>query len=347
MDMSDKKALMASVSLLLAVTLELTFATPVVEGSPERIVGVKVGHWVKYGDFLATWSSNDPDVKEPPAELVEHNNTEWVTNTVTKVTGTRITFQTVTHYKNHSETTSISYVDINTGEGNGTFMFVSANLTPGESIYDSSEQADTWINETIQLVYMNSLRKTNYLVATQTQFWPDEIIQNLAFKIEYFWDKTTGILSERMGTFVTTTGEYRTVAFRSEIMTDTNLWEENPDTTPPTAEAGPDQNASVNQTLSFDAGSSSDNEGGWGIASYDWDFDDGTRGTGITITHAFNAPRNYTVTLTVKDWGGNSDMDTLTVTVQETSSPPSIMGVVILVILFSAGLILWRLKTKK
>jgi len=345
--MGEKKALMVSVSLLLAVTLGLTFATPVVEGSPERTVGVKEGDWVKYGNFLATWASNDPSVKEPPADLIEHNNTEWVTNTVNTVSETKITFQTVTRYRNNSETTSSSYVDVKTGEGNGTLMFVSANLNPSESVYGSTEYVYTWINETIQLVYMNALRETNYLVVTTTQYVPDEIIQSLIFKVEYFWDRSTGVLSQRIGTFVKKTGEYSTVTVRSEVMMDTSLWRENPDTTPPTADAGPDQTAGVNQALNFYAGNSSDNQGGWGIASCEWDFDDGTQGTGVTITHAFNAPGNYTVTLTVKDWGGNSDMDTLTVTVQEASSTPSIMGVVVLVILLSAGLVLWRLKTKK
>jgi len=339
--MSEKKALMSPVSLLLAVTLGLTLATSVVEGSLERTVGVKEGDWVKYGNFLATWASNDPSAQEPPADLIEHNNTEWVKNTVNTVSETKITFQTVTHYKNNTETTSSSYVDIKTGAGNDTFMFVSANLNPRESIYGSTEYTDLWINETIQLIYMNTLRETNHLVTT-SQYMPDVL-----FKVEYCWDKATGVLAQRIGTFVKKTGEYSTATVRSEILTATNLWKENPDTTPPTAEAGSDQTASVNQTLNFYAGSSSDNEGGWGIASYEWDFDDGTQGTGITVTHSFNTPGNYTVTLTVKDWGGNSDRDTLTVTVQETSSPSSIMGVVILVVLLIAGLVLWRLKTKK
>jgi len=345
--MDEKKTLMTLVSLLLVATSGLTLATSVAEESPERIVSVKEGHWVKYGNFLATYESDDPNATTP-ADLIEHNNTEWATNTVESINGTKITFQTVTHYKSGTETTSSSYVDIKTGAGNGTFMFISANLNQGESIYGSTEYAPIRINETIKLVYVNALRETNHLAATTFQNVPGEIEQNIVYGIEYFWDKMTGVLSERTGVFVTTTAEYRTVAMRSEVMTDTNIWGATPDTTPPTARAGPDQTATVNQTESFDAGSSSDNEGGWGIASYQWDFGDGTQGTGIATTHAFNASGNYTVTLIVEDWAGNSDKDTLTVTVQEASSPSSIMGAVILVImLLVAGLFLWRLKAKK
>jgi len=345
--MNEKKALMIFVSLLLAAMSVLTLVTSVAGEPPERIVGVKVGDWVKYGNFLATWTSNDPNAQEPPLDLIEHNNTEWAINTVQTISGTNIAFQTVTHYKNGTETTSILYVDINTGEGNGSFTLISADLSPGESVYDSTEHARTWANETIRLVYANALRETNVLALTTSQFVSGETDQTLVYRIEYFWDKTTGILAERTGTIVRTTGKYSTVAMRSEVMIDTNLWEENLDTTDPTARAGADQTAIVNQVVSFDAGSSSDGEGGWGIASYDWDFGDGTQGTGITITHIFNAPANYTVTLIVKDWAGNFDIDTLAVTAQEASSPPSITGAVILVILLIAGLLFWRLKARK
>jgi hypothetical protein len=348
--MNEKKALMAFVSLLLAVMAGSTLAAPVAEGTSERIVGVKAGDWVKYGNFLATWTSNDPSAQEPPLDLVEHNNTEWVTNTVKNVSGARITFQTVTHFKDGTETKRNSYVDINNGVGNGTFAFVSADLSPGESIYNSTEHADMQSNETIQLVYANTLRETNRLKASTSQYWPGEMPEDdlyIVYQIEYFWDKATGVLSERTGIFAQTIGDYSTVAMRSEVMIDTNIWEAAPDKTPPTARAGPDKTAIVDQIVSFDAGGSRDNIGGWGIASYEWDFGDGIQGSGTVITHAFNASRKYTVTLTVEDWAGNRDEDTLSVTVQEAPSSPPIIAVVTLVMLLIAGLFLWWLKAKR
>jgi len=43
-----------------------------------------------------------------------------------------------------------------------------------------------------------------------------------------------------------------------------------------------------------------------GIATYVWDFGDGTRGEGVTVTHAFQGPGSYGVTLTVTDESGLS-----------------------------------------
>ena len=326
---------------------ELTLSRLVVGASQGRTVGVEVGDWVKYGNFHASWSSNDPNAQEPPLDLIKHNNTEWVRNTVQSIVGTQITFQAVTHLKNGTETTSIAQVDVNSGEGNGTQAFASANLGPGESVYNSTEYANSCINETLRLVYANALRETNYLEATTTQVLTSDVMQTLVLQVEYFWDKTTGVLSERAGTLMNYTGDYHSVAIVQEFLVDTSLWEGNPDATLPLAEAGPDQTVFVDQTVSFDAGGSSDNKGGWGIASYEWDFGDGTQGTGRTINHAFSIPGEYIVTLTVKDWGDNSDEDTLTMTVQEASSPLSSTGLIVLIILFVAGLVFWILKVRR
>jgi PKD repeat protein len=345
--MNDKKILMALVSLLLVAMLGLPLTVSVEEEEPERIIGVEKGYWVKYGNFLATYESDDPSAQTPPSDLIEHNNTEWVVNTVEAVSETSITFQTKTHYKNDTETTSILYVDIYTGAGNGSAMFVSANLSQGECIYGSEEYDNTWINQTMKLVYADSIRNTNYMESTTTLYVGVEGDQELVYRIEYFWDKITGVLSERTGTFLTTTEEYQTFAMKSEVLLDTNIWKEVPDTKPPTARAGSDQTASVNQTVSFDGGDSSDDEDGWGIASYQWDFGDGVRDSGVTTTHVFRAPGNYTVTLTVEDYGGNSDQDTLIVTVQEAFPLPSMGVVVLVIILLTAGLLVWRLRAKK
>lgn len=348
-DMRAKKALLLLVSLLMVLS-RISFVADV-DGEPqERAVGVHVGDWAKYGNFLASWISNDPFAQIPPFGLIEHNNTEWVTNTVKTISDAIITFEAVTHYKNGTETSSYFDIDVNSGDGNGLFVFVSANLDPFESVYNSTVFFDTWINETIPLVYAESLRYSNILNSTTFDYVIGEIEQDLAYGIEYFWDRTTGILLERAGSFVNITGSYNTASVRSEVLIETNIWQPNPDTTPPTARAGPDQTVTIDQVVNFDAGTSSDNRGGWGIATYKWDFGDGTQESGITTSHAFQKTGNYTVTLTVEDWGKNSDTDTLVVNVQEAAPPPPsdpfplgfailILGVSVFVV---AGLFLWK-----
>ena len=67
----------------------------------------------------------------------------------------------------------------------------------------------------------------------------------------------------------------------------------------------------------FDAGASTDPDGP--VATYSWDFGDGTQATGQLVTHAFPGPGEYTVTLTVADDLGALDSTSQQVTAQ---APP-------------------------
>ncbi|UEM25191.1 PKD domain-containing protein (plasmid) [Skermanella mucosa] len=84
---------------------------------------------------------------------------------------------------------------------------------------------------------------------------------------------------------------------------------------PPVADAGPDQIVTASQ-VSFDGGGSTDPDGR--IARYDWDFGDGSTGTGPTPTHVYRKVGDYLVRLTVTDDSGtvrSSDSDTMRVLV--------------------------------
>lgn len=94
------------------------------------------------------------------------------------------------------------------------------------------------------------------------------------------------------------------------------------------------------------AGVSTDNIG---IVSYEWDFGDGTTGTGVTANHTYTNLGTYTVTLSVKDEAGNIDTCSITITVE---APPAeafplwIVGVaaIIAIGIAVATTILWKKK---
>lgn len=59
------------------------------------------------------------------------------------------------------------------------------------------------------------------------------------------------------------------------------------------------------ETVTFDASASTANGGS--ILSYEWDFGDGTNGTGVCTTKIYTEARNYTVTLTATNDEGEKD----------------------------------------
>lgn len=69
----------------------------------------------------------------------------------------------------------------------------------------------------------------------------------------------------------------------------------------------------VAQPLTFDASGSTS---GTAIAQYLWDLGDGTTGQGISIEHAYAAPGEYIVLLTVVDNNGQSAQASILVTIQ-------------------------------
>jgi len=73
--------------------------------------------------------------------------------------------------------------------------------------------------------------------------------------------------------------------------------------------------AGNDESVSFDASDSSGD-----IASYEWDFGDGTTDTGETASHTYDQPGDYEVTLTVNGAAGNSDTATEIVTVEESTA---------------------------
>ncbi len=94
----------------------------------------------------------------------------------------------------------------------------------------------------------------------------------------------------------------------------------------PVADAGPDDTVDMGDMVTFDGSGTTDNAG---IAEYMWTFDyDGAPETlyGVAPVFTFNIPGVYEVTLTVTDLGGNTDVDTVIITVVDIEDPVADAG---------------------
>jgi PKD repeat protein len=95
--------------------------------------------------------------------------------------------------------------------------------------------------------------------------------------------------------------------------------------TDPVAHAGPDQTVAIGTTVHFDGSASTDNVG---VTSYTWTFTDVNLRTltGAAPTYQFNHAGQYIVTLTVADAAGNTNIDTVVVTVEDQTDPVANAG---------------------
>jgi PKD repeat protein len=92
--------------------------------------------------------------------------------------------------------------------------------------------------------------------------------------------------------------------------------------TPPIADAGPNLSCCVEKVSQFTAGASSDPDGDQ--LSYTWDFGDGSKAKGETVTHAYSRSGSYNVVLTVDDNSASScgqSTDGFVAGVRKTPSP--------------------------
>jgi chitodextrinase len=86
----------------------------------------------------------------------------------------------------------------------------------------------------------------------------------------------------------------------------------------PSAVAGPAASVDQGASASFDGSGSTDN---LGIASSEWNFGDGSKGSGLSATHAYPNAGTYTAILTVWDYSGNMASSTRAITVRDTTAP--------------------------
>ena len=157
--------------------------------------------------------------------------------------------------------------------------------------------------------------------------------------LAYTWTVMDGVHQTLLGISVdytfTTPGSYVITLNVSDVVGEWNtdiLFVTVRDVTPPVADAGGNQQGTVNTQVVFDASGSADNVG---VVNYSWDFGDGATGTGVSTTHTFTEGLIYDVTLTVTDAAGNSDLDIVTVTV-EAESP--LLSWIIIIILGAAAM---------
>ena len=232
---------MKKIVLLMLVLFFLLSAVVVTSSAQERIVGVAVGDWFKYGEFSVSWCSNDPNATFPPPggeQLEEMNETEWMLVSIQNISFQNIFpppplpyifLQIVKHFKDGTEKTENGSVNIETGAGIMVYKVISANLDVNDTIYTGPPFSTQKIKEMVVRTYPDGERQTNHLNMTQkwniTRYMDSWTINGTgeAF-VNYYWDRSTGILVEHSYEVIEQVGEYLTILSTSYRITESNVW---------------------------------------------------------------------------------------------------------------------------
>jgi hypothetical protein len=168
-----------------------------------RTVGVHVGEWFKYGEVSANGTLQ-----------AQYQNVESWIMTVTNVSGTNVTVQLVTNFKNETSSSPAS-IEGDVVGGNGfenSLLVISANLEAHDAIYSSQAFSSYTINETINKAYLHSTRPTNHLM-----------MSNEHLNGEFYWDKATGMLVEVSEELINPLGP-ETTCYLSFKIVDSSVW---------------------------------------------------------------------------------------------------------------------------
>jgi len=199
--------------------------------SQDVTVGVSVGDLFTYETRILDWIA-EPGVPFPPDQYVEwlytYNETEWQKYTVTDITGSNVTFDVLSHWKNGTETTSELEIDITSSEVGGAepYTVVPANLEAGDQVRDELllfgflNYPPRILNETVMWGYETETRETNVLDYDHPTMYLEDSIHSTQF-----WDKETGVLVKHNMVMNNTSslGQKYFVIYEIELV-EANLW---------------------------------------------------------------------------------------------------------------------------
>ncbi len=155
----------------------------------QATVGVSKGDEFEY-TMYSLWNSNFLDT--PPSDMVELNRTQWVKVAVTEVSGSKISLNVTTHFRNGTEQVKDGYCDVDTGERSDDEIppFIGANINTYGEVNPSADNP-FYINATIIMDYEDGQRETNLLSFVETE--ENEQVGTYTRIAEYYFDKATGV----------------------------------------------------------------------------------------------------------------------------------------------------------
>lgn len=207
------QGVIAAFSIMLMIGIPLLISTT---SAQTRIPGVAVGDSFKYTfDYNMNFGDSSFDFPSLFEGLQsEAEDIDFVQATVTQVSGSTVTIQTVIQFANGTQQSDTGSIDVATGQDTTqkqglSMILIAANLNPGDQIYPDGISGT--INETVTKTYPSGSRQVNHQNIVMNYNVSQEELTNLGITTplqqtntqDLYWDKQTGALVELSYTMVT------------------------------------------------------------------------------------------------------------------------------------------------
>jgi hypothetical protein len=173
--------------------------------------GVSKGETFDYS-YSLLWTSTDPTAT-PPADLIEYNNTQTIQFHITDVSGTILTVDLISNFKNGTHSTQSGTINIQSGEVKIPYGFfiVGANILKGQRVYPTGGYQT--ITDTVMRSYTSGQRETNLMSG-----------QDSSQKTTIYIDKIKGVTVDYVSETYETFGSTSTVTTETLLNTNPDVW---------------------------------------------------------------------------------------------------------------------------
>jgi len=152
--------------------------------SVNYVPGVKVGDWIKYGEYKVTWNGTGAE----PSYIADEKKVEWLRIDFENVSGTMVTLNGTVQLNNGTQTSQNFSIDV-TGNPNmsGVNLLIACNLERGDHL--TNQGSSPTINQTTTGIYAGANRNINLAEMSSVR-------GNQTTTAKICWDQSTGAMVE-------------------------------------------------------------------------------------------------------------------------------------------------------
>jgi hypothetical protein len=200
-----------SILVILLLCFPIFLAITQTATAQVAVAGVSKSETFDY-NYNLTWTSTNPSAT-PPSDVIEYSNVEKTQFRITDVSGSVMTVDFTSYFKNGSQSVQTGTINIASGIVTVPYgsLIIGANLTKNQQIYPNG--GHQIITDTVMRSYPSGQRETNVVSG-----------EDSSQKTAVYYDKIKGIAVDYSYATYETSGDFNTTTIESMTNTNSAVW---------------------------------------------------------------------------------------------------------------------------